>query len=422
MQIVTGSGIGSSVFAIRSTYTNGDVFPQEIPSGDRAVMTLQKPDSTIRNPLVNGYRKPSGWSVTAGGYVGGTSAKLIAKVSTDNAILKERRNGNPYIVEQTVSGTRHAVVNIPQNKLNENELRMKVLNNVRGEVWDVAMTLAEIQGTANTLSNNLLRLARSLDSVKKRRPDNFYYLLTGRRRDNRRPTDKFLRESAGVYLEWKYGIMPTIYDIRGACKGLDMAQDGSLFDNPPLLVARSRISERFTGTSSYRFPTNSARLESIQIPFEGLHELHARCDYRVSGEALRGLNRFGIGLGTVGTVLFERTPFSFVLNMAIPIAELIKAWTALAGVDVVGYSETRYSSAKVVKGSTFAKWQPAAGSVLENHAFFTYEGLADYFEFTRTAYNKPPMPLPFIRNPVKVGNISTVLALFTQLRRPDVPK
>lgn len=426
MKIVTGSGTGSTESESKTYYVGGHVSSSTREGRDHAIMALQKPDTIIRNPLVNGYRRPSGWSVTAGGNVNGSSAKLIAKATILHGNLateRDPRYNDPYRSEQKDTGTAHAIVRVPENDLDVNELRMKVLNNLRGEIWDVAMTFAELQSTANTVSGNLLRLARSMNNIKKRHPNSFSYLLTGRRRDNRRPTDKFLRETAGLFMEWKYGIMPTVLDIKGACKALDMSSDGSLFDNPPLLVARAKIWSAFKGNTQYRMPNPAwVRMEPIAIPFEGKHELHARCDYRVSGDVLRGINRFGIGLGTIGTVLFERTPFSFVLNMALPIAELIKAWTALAGVDVVGYSETRYSSAQVVPGEASTQYDYHRYDVVENSAHIAYEGLTKYFEFSRSAYSRPPMPVPFIRNPVSVGNLSTVLALFTQLRRKDVPK
>lgn len=294
---------------------------------------------------------------------------------------------------------------------NINNVRMKLLNNVRAEVLDVAMVLAEISGTANTLSTNLLRLARSMDAVKRRKPESFAFLLTGRRRDNRRPTDKFLRETAGTYLEWKYGIMPTVYDIEGACKGLDMSADGSLFDNPPLLVARARDLNIRSVTQQVDIVEAAGGSARASLDYTTRSEIKARCDYRVSGEGLRGLNRYGIGLGSVATVLFDKTPFSFVLNMALPIAELIKAWTALAGVDVVGYCETHYQQTEVKPQSTVTRIR-GIDTVVKIHE-------QKVTSWRRDAFPRVPMPMPYLRNPVKVGNLSTVLALFTQMRKPS---
>lgn len=379
---------------------------------NQSVMELTKPPLT-RNPKVNGYRKPSSYvrsvqTKTTGMYP--TSGNmLLVPYEYEGTFYSKGRPGYPLYRYCRMS----AAVTWPDNRPNINNVRMKLLNNIRSEVLDVAMVLAEIQGTAQTLGNNLVRLARSLDQVKLRRPDSFYYLLNGRRKDNRRPTDKFLRETSGAFLEWKYGIMPTIYDIQGACKGLDMNEDGSFFDNPPLLVARAvdRNTSTFSVPVDIVGPGISHR-DTVDVSVTS--ELKARCDYRVEGEGLRGLNRYGLGLGTVGTVLFDKTPFSFVLNMAIPIADLIKAWTALAGVSVVGYSETLYREAHIEAKTINIPSSPRDTGLL----ICETENVKKISEMARTAFDRVPMPVPYVRNPVKVSNAMTALALFTQLRKP----
>lgn len=369
-----------------------------------------KPDTVVRNPKVDGYRKPSSYSCPA---IHGGMFRVNLDIVPKTTLIPQ--SSQRVYTEGGFVGTVW-ISDLPVTNFNVNNVRMKVLNNARSEVFDVAMVLAEISGTANTLTTGLLRLARSMDAVKRRKPENFFYLLNGRRRDGRRPTDKFLRESAGVYLEWKYGIMPTVYDIAGASKALDMSQDGSLFDNPPLLVARAVDRNTVSAASAPIRSINGYHTGHTTEPvkaFTVTDELKARLDYRVSGEGIRGLNRYGLGLSSVATVAFDKTPFSFVLNMAVPIADLIKAWSALAGCDVVGYCETRYRRVDVASAEALLpeRHHPLVCNVKQLEAAF--------MSFSRSAFAKPPMPMPFVRNPVKVGNVSTVLALFTQLRSPQ---
>lgn len=373
-----------------------------------------KPDKPINNPLVAGYRKPSSYNCPAFTVSpdGRTLPNAIgAKWSISGVTFRGNPANSGYTqYTHTGNGCGTGIFSAPVS--NVNNLRMKLLNNIRSEVLDVAMVLAEMKDTADTIGNGLMRIARTMDMVKRRKPDSFYYLLNGRRKDNRRPTDKFLRETAGAYLEWKYGIMPTVYDVRGACKALDMNETGSFFDNPPLLVARAKDVVQGTGSGSFVLAAASGGFTTT-LDIEYYTERKARCDYRVSGEGLRGLNRYGLGLGTIATVAFDKTPFSFVLNMAIPIAELIKAWTALAGVDVVGYCETLYQKAKV-------KEQTRVGHIQNGPVTFNVKDSPERIGFERRAYASPPMPLPYVRNPIKVGNAATVLALFTQLRDQEV--
>lgn len=411
MRVITavGNPVGRTIMT-RKPYTGpvDDIYDHQFSYS----VGFTKPDKPTINPKVDGYRKPSSYACPAiregvgwNSWPGRNWVPLVYGLEGGSGPT------GPGQLEWKFMGRHVTRVPVFSNTPNVNNVRMKVLNNLRSEVLDVAMVLAEIRSTANTLTNGLLRVARSMDAIKKRKPENFFYLLNGRRRDNRRPTDKFLRETAGIYLEWKYGIMPTVYDIRGACKGLDMAAEGSLFDNPPLLVARARDINTDTRNCSMTLAESAGDSRVVSVPVTVRSELKARLDYRVSGDLLRGLNRYGIGLGSVATVLFDKTPFTFVLNMALPIADLIKAWTALAGVDVVGYCETTHVTTTVEAGSypVTLRGVPLEAKLEE------YSDVA----WHRNAFGTVPMPVPFIRNPVKVGNLATILALFTQLRKPE---
>lgn len=382
---------------------------------------FHKPDTAVHNPLVNGYRKPSDYSCSAFSTLDTTTYSDRWTIVPYNVEAFDETSvydwwSGKFIQHFTRStGTGVYPLVLPDRDLNANNVRMKVLNNVKDEVLDVAMVLAEISGTVDTVGGNLLRIARSLDAVRKGKPESFMYLMHGRRRDGRRPTDKFLRETAGTYLEWKYGIMPTILDVQGATEALDINSNGSLFDNPPLMVARAVDKSTRTINSTIRVKRAGSSSVSVPVSVTVKNELKARLDFSVRGDALRGLSRYGLGLGTVATVAFDKTPFSFVLNMAVPIAELIKAWTALAGVDVMGYCETYYEEATI----------NSAKSVLPIQGIMTVVDIEQrkkhWTNWSRKAYREVPMPIPFVRNPVKPGNLATVLSLFTQLRKRDLP-
>lgn len=381
---------------------------------------MVKPDPVVNPKDEDGFRRPSGYKPT-----------FSSTLQTDSYPVQQDR----YVLPCTIHGEGHEPSStagygfryrmsgqiLASNNGNVNPfpapqydyLRTKVLNNVKGEVLDVAMVLAEMQGTTNTLMDGLMRVARSMDNVKRRKPDAYSYLTFGRRLRGRRVTDAFLRDTAGEFLAWKYGVMPTVMDIQGAAKALDMNEDGSLWDNPPLLVGRASIIDDLTRDieTSFRYPGGSGYTE--KVPWRVRQELKARIDYTVEGEGLRGLNRYGIGLGTIPTLLFERTPFSFVLNMAIPIADMIKAWTALAGCDVRGYSETLYREISFPAYLAVKPWR-GGQAIIEGRPV-----QKAYWSFARSGGTSVPMPMPFVRNPIKVGNAATVLALFTQLRRPS---
>lgn len=386
--------------------TTGKVTTSHYSGVRRAGFT--KPDKSTHSKKVDGYRPPTNYrtthkpqssylqyplqvEVTGDGYTGSGLNRKFVRVTGTEALSTD-------------------YVGAPAGP-NVNELRTRVLLDIKNEVFDVAMVLAEMQGTVDLLGTNLVRLGKAMDTMRKRSPEHAFYLMFGKRPDGRRPTDAFLRDTASAYLEWKYGVMPTVFDIQGACKALDMNEEGSFWENAPLLVARSRITTTHAQTRDMQGV--DGRIRDRRIPVMWYRERQARCDYRVKGEALRGLNRYGLGLSTVATVAFERTPFSFVANMAIPMADIVKAWSALSGVEVAGYCETDYYRMDIPAGSSNLAYQPGVNISLK---WRKQEGTVEYF--TRTAYRKPPMPMPYVRNPIKTGNLATALALFTQLRNP----
>lgn len=369
-----------------------------------------KPNEVLINPPESdGYRAPSRYAASV--------MPIVLLASLEGGT---KYPNWPEPIGMTLTGTSCLTLNsgnIPNlsyfgfNKTQE--LRMKILNNIQDEVFDAAMVLAEMQSTVATGVNLLHRLGRSLAAFKTKNPRSFYYLLNGKTFDKKRPTQRFLKQTAAEYLQWKYGIMPTMFDIQGVTEALDLNAEGTLFRNPPLLVARANIKQpvstdvvfsdgwrNFTGTVNSQL------------------EYKARCDYSVSAEGLRALNRYGLGLTSVATVMWDKTPFTFVLDMAMPIAQIIKAWGALAGVDVRGYSETMYVGHDIPSFTRTNESVTSPGQIDEYRqiASITAEG-GKFFEMSRSAYDKPPMPLPFVRNPIKTGNLATVIALFTQLRK-----
>lgn len=387
------------------SFTNGkyEKLPSK-PQEESGSIAFQKPKRpTVTSRASDGYRPPTayaagspetcGYAEVSGNteYRWSSSGRMQQRQGVEGSIVIRCADANPgnLLVK---AGSANTI----------NMLRTRIRNNIADEVLDVSMVLAEMQGTVNTATTMLNRIGRSMLAIKRRNPQSFYYLLNGRRRDGRRPTDKFLRTTAGEYLQWKYGVMPSVYDLQGALRGLDINEKGGLFDHPPLLTARASVrntnQRSFTGGSGWLYPIKG-------LDFTVTTEVKARCDYSVKAEGLRGLNRYGIGLSTIPTILFDKTPFTFVLNMAIPISSLIKAWSALSGVDVRSYCETIYASSSA-HGSTLTD-----GYIKVDYMF------PEVSTFKRNVYSAPPMPLPYVQNPIKTGNLATVLALFTSLRK-----
>lgn len=289
--------------------------------------------------------------------------------------------------------------------VNRQDVLHRLYSNVHAEKMDVSMALAEFGQSVNTFQTAAMRVLRSMDTVRLKHRRSFDYLMHGRVTD-RRITDAFLRDTQSIYLSWKYGINPTLSDIRGFTEMWDPDATDPSINGAFFLTARaSSKSKRLT---TCRVEVTQSTAATGNVPAEIVNEIAMRLDYRINNSTLRGLNRYGIGLTSLPTVVFDKTPFSFVLNMLVPISETIKAWGATQGTSTLGFTETDYQSLNLRYGS----FSSANGAVI---------GVTpqSYVNMVRRAGPNGPPAYPYVRNPVKTGNLASVLALATTLRKPE---
>jgi len=413
MQIILANVVGS-MMTQAATNDNGNIVNRGpwYETRSAGLSWFNKPSEPKYNAIdPTGYRAPSDWY--------GTLERISVDVTLTGTSMVPWGPWAPGVYSQTeYKGNTVAQFSVADfgdwrvqllQEANKNALRTKILGNVKDEIFDAAMVIAELQGSVNTVATGLYRIGRSMLAIAQRKPEAYHYLMHGRTRDNRRPTDKVLREAASTYLEWKYGVMPVVMDVQGACKALDINENGGLFSNPPLLVSRAEIRDEGEISSPGYFEVMGLKRDQ-NFTIRTRSTCKARLDYEIDAEGVRGLNRYGLGLGSVATLAFEMTPFSFVLNMGFPIAELIKAWTALQGCNVKGYTETYHCEYTVLAGGAPANTSDG----LPHHV---WQQTGPYQSFIRSGSVTVPMPMPYVRNPIKSGNLATVLALFTQLRK-----
>lgn len=385
----------------------------------RVGQIVQRSD-IARNPKDDtGFRAPSSYTAK----VTCQASEGYNRVPVGTATVVPAQYPSPWGFDYEWSGNQMLIWEKDMSK-NQNPgfnqtqaLRTKILNNVQDEIVDVAMVLAEIGATASTGAGLMLRIGRSMQAIARKDMRVFEKLWNGKHPTDAagkplrgRYLDRFNRQASGMYLEWKYGIMPTVYDLQGITKGLDANEDGSLWGYPPLLVARAVNSSVETYEARGYVHEAGGTTPPVKYIVKDTCTHKARLDYRVESDLMRGLNRYGLGLTSVATVAWDKTPFSFVFDMVMPIAQIIKAWGAMAGVNPAGYCETWHVKRELALAATTTP--NGRGGAIDVCKL----DLEDELILNRTAYPSVPMPLPFIKNPVKVGNIATVLSLFTQLR------
>lgn len=161
----------------------------------------------------------------------------------------------------------------------------------------------------------------------------------------RRPTDPLSVQAAQVNLELQYGWMPLVQDMSGGAQAL--AQQ---LNNPAVQTYRARLWKPMTATVA------SANINDYM--YEG--RLQAQLIGRLKEVDVIALN----GLMDPSSVLWELTPWSFVLDWAIPIGNYLSARgfaNAVSGtfVKTITRTERFHAESGTPKNTWYeTKWQP----------------------------------------------------------------
>jgi len=197
----------------------------------------------------------------------------------------------------------------------------KVFAKVAPSEADIIVSLAEARKTAQMLRSPF---QKSLDLVTD---------MVGFRNRLLKKGMNYANATVQAYLEFRFGIMPTIYDIQNLAKAVR---------------AKPKTSKRLVARSSVELFDVSQRLDA-GCSFPGLTGLEMKCidawRHRVSAGVLyeltetrddETLRNFGGRLSDIPRAMYELVPFSFVLDRFYSVGPWLTAMTPRLGVDVKG--------------------------------------------------------------------------------------
>lgn len=194
------------------------------------------------------------------------------------------------------------------------------------------------------------------------------------------------REFASLFLEYSYGWMPLLADIKGSIDEYHRLSGSPL----PFVTGKGGLKQEdvqiVAGQSSNSRATSSRFPHSYEFEVAKKQTAKVRLDYVVGDKALADLSRLGI-LNPL-EVAWDLVPYSFVIDWFLPVSGYIQAFTADAGLSFLGGSITESCTTEV-----FGSYAPLLHPSYER----TGEGSAysRRFSFQRTIYNTPPgLPNP----------------------------
>lgn len=271
-----------------------------------------------------------------------------------------------------------------------NELEIKALNKLRNSNLNLGVALAEAKETQHLIVSTATRTAKSISS-----------LPGWTRAAARRYCGKVPSKVPKQYLEVMYGVNPLLADIQGAGEALVESQQayGSEFQ------VRTRKLRR--GSIKYNYSVDFADSAFSTIPYNADHRVQLR--YILSCPILARLSQ--LGLVNPLEIIWERVPYSFVVDWLLPVGNWLSALSGDFG----------YTFKHGFK-SIFCTFEERGleATIANPLARFSADlrVTCDFGYFQRTLYSSSPVPGLYVKSPVSAHHIAEALSLLaTSLRR-----
>jgi len=267
----------------------------------------------------------------------------------------------------------------------------EALNKFTDEKLNAAVALAEAKKTYSQLCDLISRIARSALQIKKGNIVQGIRILTGTK------PGKNLNK-ANLYLEYQYGILPLLYDVKGLVELLDrgLRKDGHH------IKAHRRLSTSIAlppnpNSSTYKEwkTTGKARVGAETIIYG-----------RITNQYLDLMNT--IGSFNPLSVIWELIPFSFVLDWIIPVGNVLSALSASVGVQHLGsFTNTKsWCTFRIECCKQYSEPGDKIPSVLISNVCQK-----------REAHVNMPLPRFYIKSPFSNSHSISAIALLSQLKR-----
>lgn len=251
------------------------------------------------------------------------------------------------------------------------------------------VTLSERQKTFSMIRDRSLRLAFGIEAA--RRGDLRALRRHWGRNAGLRPR---LRETGSHVLEYSFGWAPLVGDIVAGVKTLGNGVP------PPTVRGKHRFQERTKATSQPNWYTKHTTFRTIEREVQIVAEVRIQCEW------LALLNQ--LGLTNPATVVYERTPWSFVVNYFVNLDDWLGSFSDFFGFSIENAAVTRFSVANTTFSTNYS-------SQLKGLPYYYQGYLINQCRVERAA-GKIPRPTLAGRLPwrLSVQRASTSVALLLQ--------
>lgn len=321
-----------------------------------------------------------------------------------------------YTYTETISG--YVYVPYPVSSLPElgnmlSRAETKALQSLKDQKVNLGVALAEYRQTASFVGQTFDALGRSISNAKK---GNWPRAIRDLKRAYRNSTRTIAKRNGrqrnnqiiDKYLEWQYAASPLIQDVNGSIAALSDRKDTTEW----VQTVKGVVAERDTVRTA--LDSDDLNLYSADCVSELFAGVFVRLDYLPNNTFLSALSQ--AGASNPFEVLWEKTPWSFVLDWAVGVGNWLSTLDATLGYEFLsGSYTTRQSRIDTVTASTRPlNWQGhyARPVGLRSRQF---SGVRKSLELHRRLYSSTPWPALVVKNPVSLTHVANGLALLTSV-------
>jgi len=335
-------------------------------------------------------RKPTGWL-----YPKPYDMRVSKRRVTSGTIRAENlSNGNQY----SYSGDLGSFVDggstislLPSSTMERNQSIMKALASLKDQRVNLGVALAEAQQTADFVGSSALKLGRA---AKHALDGDFKRALSGL-------GVKRWRDYPKGWLGYNYAALPLLGDIYGSLDALNNRRDLTEW-----VITVKGVSNHIQQKSTVYHPQPNM-FSGCYLNDTQRRGYFTRLDYYPGNTFLSTLSSAGVTNPL--EVIWEKVPFSFVVDWLVPVGDWLSTMDAALGF-------------KFLSGSTTMRLESTRSIVVANEPvnppyrckFAKFEGRQRSLHIIREVHNSSPLvATPRIKNPLSLGHMANGLSLLT---------
>jgi hypothetical protein len=275
--------------------------------------------------------------------------------------------------------------------LTERLCQNKLLEAVRDYPLNIGVALAEYRETSDFVASCITSVAKSYRRMKK-----LQFRAAFRELGLSNPS----KDWANKWLQWKYAVKPTLQDAYGACLAYHTRSQG--LDRVFRYEVKASKTSRFSDESEWDWPDHNGRSQII-----GKVRCHGVLRFGVTDPLVRRFDQLGVL--NPALLIWEKIPYSFVLDWFIPVGNWLTNVVPPQGVKFLGGTLSTY-----IQGGGFAEDYWNQSSIYGGKTSLVNNWEKQYKRKKLTGF--PSYTFEPVDLSMTVNRMVTALALLTQVR------